>query len=558
MAKIIQTFANSIAPAHNVGDIELIDLGTRGDLNFPGGGGSLNIARDSVYGLDGTLKTIKTIWSSLNFLSGWEWLDKLPIRKIDENSYTQFAYNFKLGNNQNKNFKIICVQETVDVFTSVVGVTSYENELVPQWDNNYDTSFRKGFNFSKQTPIKGGVCKLVYNNELYIGVVFASVWSSGTNCYNLVNLVCIDDLIKAFGKFEGLKTIAYDDEYGDYSEGGGYSHPSFDKSSDIIGLPPKPSIGVSNIGFINVYNPSVNSLTNLGNDLFPDVEITTDSDLSAIAKNVGELAKSFVNSKLIDYVIDTHIIPVSPIAATTENIKIGFKTFEQQAPKVTSDYIDFDCGTLEIAEYYSNFIDYVGTTAKLYLPFVGYTNVEPEYFQNGKLQVIYRFNIIDGSFIAFVISTSSKSNLKESVIATYSGNCCVHIPLTGLNYSSMVSGVVGGALKGLSSISSGNIGGVISSAIEISQAKPQMENSNAYNATSAFLGIRTPYLLISRTVSDFPENYAKEKALPYNATQKIGELTGLTFIDTIILDNLTITESEKEMLTGLLSKGVYL
>lgn len=417
--------------------------------------------------------------------------------------------------------------------------------------NNFDFGY-----ISSNNVFKAGLVIVKTQSIEFLGCMLLSRNDDNPYLPQFVG-VSIEDINKFFGQinFEIKKS---DDEYGDFSQGGGYSFPSFDKSSDTIGLPPVPNIGISNIGFINVYNPSINGLANLGEDLFPDVNLTTDSDLSAIAKNVGELAKSFVNSKLIDYVIDTHIIPVTPIASTTENIKIGFKTFNQQAPKVTSDYIDFDCGTLEIAEYYSNFIDYVGTTAKLYLPFVGYTNVEPEYFQNGKLQVIYRFNIIDGSFIAFVISTSSKSNLKESVIATYSGNCCVHIPLTGLNYSSMVSGVVGGALKGLSSISSGNIGGTISSAIEISQAKPQMENSNAYNATSAFLGIRTPYLLISRTVSDFPENYAKEKALPYNVTQKIGELTGLTFIDNIILDNLNITESEKEMLTGLLSKGVYL
>lgn len=418
-------------------------------------------------------------------------------------------------------------------------------------NNNFDFGYIGGIN-----EFKAGVVIVKTQSIEFLGCMIMSRNDNNPYLPQFIG-VSIEDINRFFGtiKFDIKKT---DDEYGDYSEGGGYSFPSFDKSSDIIGLPPMPSIGVSNIGFINVYNPSVNSLANLGNDLFPDVVITTDSDLSAIAKNVGEIAKSFVNSKLIDYVIDTHIIPVSPTASNSENIKIGFKTFDQTAPKVTSDYIDFDCGTLNIAEYYSNFIDYVGTTAKLYLPFVGYTSIEPEYFQNGKLQVKYRFNIIDGSFIAFVISSSSKSNLKDSVIATYSGNCCVHIPLTGLNYSSMVSGVVGSGLKGLSSLATGNVGGALSSAMEVAQAKPQMENSNGYNATSSFLGIRTPYLLISRTVSNFSENYAKENGLPYNVTEKIGNLTGFTIVDNIILDNLNITETEKQMISALFTKGIFL
>ncbi|WP_254555309.1 hypothetical protein, partial [Salmonella enterica] len=80
--------------------------------------------------------------------------------------------------------------------------------------------------------------------------------------------------------------------------------------------------------------------------------------------------------------------------------KIGFKTFNYNPNNVLSDYVIYNCGTLEIGEYYHNFLDYVGTRAKLYLPFIGFVNVNPEWFIGGRLQVKYHFNVIDGSCIA--------------------------------------------------------------------------------------------------------------------------------------------------------------
>lgn len=47
-----------------------------------------------------------------------------------------------------------------------------------------------------------------------------------------------------------------DDEYGNYSTSGGYGGGSFDDSSDAFGLPTLPSLGVSEVGFVNVYNPT--------------------------------------------------------------------------------------------------------------------------------------------------------------------------------------------------------------------------------------------------------------------------------------------------------------
>lgn len=387
------------------------------------------------------------------------------------------------------------------------------------------------------------------------------------------------DIVEKFGDFKNKKIT--NSEYGTYSSSGGYGGGSFDDSSDAFGLPSLPSLGVSEVGFINVYNPTKGQLQGFADELFPDFEMPTASTkegLEAISENIantftvlGDFAESYVNAGLVNYVIDCHIVPVAPNTNGTGNIKVGFKTFNYSTAKVTSDYVAFDCGSLEIREYYQNFLDYEGTRAKLYLPFIGFVDVKPEWFQSGKLSVTYHFNIIDGSCIAFVIATSSKSKLASTVVATFGGNCCVHMPITGVNYSSMISGIVGGAVGVASKASNmiktnqndkgtvmSNIEGTVGVASNLTEAvgaKPSIEQSNGYNAGMSFMCYRRPYLLIERPVASFSQNYPKEQGLPLNVTKKLSEVKGFTTCSAPVIDNFHCLEEEKEMIKQALIEG---
>lgn len=373
----------------------------------------------------------------------------------------------------------------------------------------------------------------------------------------------------------------FDDNYGNYSTSGGYGGGSFDDSSDSFGLPGLPSLGVSEVGFINVYNPSKGQLQGFADELFPDFELpepSTKEGLEAIADNLaktfsvlGDFAESYINAGLVNYVIDCHIVPVKPSTANNSGIKVGFKTFNYSPAKVTSDYVEYNCGSLSISEYYQNFLDYEGTRAKLYLPFIGFVDIKPEWFQSGKLEVVYHFNIIDGSCISFIIATSSKSKLKNTVVATFGGNCCVHMPITGVNYSSMISGVVGGiagvASSGAKIVSANqndnatlgdNIEGTRSIASNFASAlgsRPTLEQSNGYNAGMSFMCYRRPYLLIERPVASFSKNYPHEQGLPLNVTKKLSSIRGFTTCENANLDGINCTEEERGLLKEALRVG---
>ena len=329
--------------------------------------------------------------------------------------------------------------------------------------------------------------------------------------------------------------------------------PDIDDTSDLIDIPGNPTIGVTGAGFINVYNPSMGSLQGLGDILFPNVASATD-----IVDAVIKLCETLANQNLINYVIDCHVIPVTPQIGTNANIKVGFRDTGISVPKVTSDYIDATCGSLNLAEYFTSFADYLYTRSKLYLPFVGFVDMKPEYWQAGTLSVDYKFNVIDGSFMCYVRSISSKSQLNGSVIAQYAGNACMHFPITGVNYSAMVSGLIGAGIAAASG--AGTASAVLGQAYSAANTFAQggdVQQSNGYNSTAALMGVRTPYLLIERPVPSYPSGYGHSKGYPSNIATLLSNVTGFTIIDDIDLSGIPFTEVELNELRTLLKEGVY-
>ena len=329
--------------------------------------------------------------------------------------------------------------------------------------------------------------------------------------------------------------------------------PEKDDTSDEIDIPTTPPIGVTNAGFINVYNPGMGALQGLGDILFPNVASATDV-LDALLK----ICETLANQNLINYVIDCHVIPVKPTVGASQSIKVGFNNTSIMVPVVTSDYIDVSCGSLNIHEYFGGFQDYTLTKSKLYLPFVGFVDTLPEYWVAGTIKVDYRFNVIDGSFMAFVRSTSGRSQLSNTVIAQYAGNACMHFPITGVNYAQMTSGLIGAAtsMAGAKSNPTAALGAAHSAANTVAQWG-EVQQSNGYNSTAALLGVRVPYLLIERPVPSYSQNYKHDRGYPTNIATTLSNVSGYTEIEDIDLSGIPLTQAEIEELRGLLKEGVY-
>lgn len=392
---------------------------------------------------------------------------------------------------------------------------------------------------------------------------------------------CIDLAAFDLWEIDGLEMV-YDEtspEAGDPSEPDGYKPGSGrgDDSSDTIDIPDVPDIGVSNVGFVNVYKTYQHDLQDMGIELFPPLSYNPPSPPTTgvgVADAVIELCQNFTTfaaniptffeqinaATYINYIIDCHVLPVTPPGGSSENIKVGNKTLTVSGDRLSSDYVDVDCGTISLGEYYSNFADFL-TTFKLYLPFVGFVPAQPEWFYRESLNVTYRFNVIDGSFMAFVRSTGAyvnNNNSGKTIVGQYGGNACVHLPITGVTYASMVSGLVGAGAGAVAGASAGNLGAVATSALAAANAHGNIAQSNSYSSSVSFLGCRRPFVLIERPVSNYPTTYAKELGIPSNISRKLGNVTGFNVIGDVHLDGIDATDAEKAEIGRLLHEGVIL
>ena len=334
-------------------------------------------------------------------------------------------------------------------------------------------------------------------------------------------------------------------------------------------------MGVTSAGFIRVYNIGIGGLASLGFELFPPLAYTAPTALPPTQDSAEALVNGFnaivtflanipsffdqiMANTLINYVIDCHVIPVNPGAGSSEAIHVGPKTLGTTADRIYTDYVDVTCGSINVAEFYDNFADML-STAKLYLPFVGFVPVRPEWFQGNTLAVDYKFNVIDGSFSCFVRSGGKYVNNSSglTIVGQYAGTACMHIPITGVSYASMVSGLVGAGAGMVAGAGSGNIAAAATSAIEAATARGDMASSNAYSSSAAFLGCRVPFLMIERPVSSYSANYAHEYGFPANVYAKLGDVPGFVRMEAVHVDGISgATETEKAEIKRLLAQGV--
>ena len=343
---------------------------------------------------------------------------------------------------------------------------------------------------------------------------------------------------------------------------------TFDDSSDKITVSTKPGTSPLSTGFIHGYTVNRSQLDGFSRALFPP-QPTSFADIPSA---IMGLIATIVNNKKPDYILDFLIVPVVPSTGEQEVVTVagsylryaddqGLVHFVHGNPiNVNSCYVDHQCGSITIPEYWANFLDFSGSRFKLFLPYVGYVDIQPEYINGGNLKVWYRFNVFDGSFMCYVESTSGHSELDESLIAQYAGVAAVHIPVQARDYSNKISGLI----SAMGVVAAGATGGISAAAGMGAAAslgntmvqKPGSTHANGYNASSSFLSHRKPYLIVERQSSQFSEKYPEERGLPLFMQAKIGQCSGLTVCDNPHLDTIPATMEEKERIYKYLTEGI--
>lgn len=326
--------------------------------------------------------------------------------------------------------------------------------------------------------------------------------------------------------------------------GGGYGFWNDDKT----GNQPLPTTSIIDTGMCSIYLPSKALLKDFSNYLW------SNDFFDNILKNY---------QSPLENIISLSIIPAIAQPDDARYISIGNCTTNILCTITNEQYVSVECGKIDLKEHYGNFSDYSpNTSIDIYLPYIGYRQIDIDDFMAGKIRVRYQCDILTGDCVAEIYSEGKG---KSKLMYTFNGNISYNVPLSGANYLqyylSIVSGigsVATGVAQGIGGNPLGGIGTAASGVGQILTSKPAYGRSGSLGSAAGYLSYRRPFLVRKSPINTTAKNLAQESGYISNKGQKIGDYSGFTKCAAVVLDGITATKNELEEIETLLKEGVII
>jgi len=319
------------------------------------------------------------------------------------------------------------------------------------------------------------------------------------------------------------------------------------------GAPDETRASAIGSGLLRAYVISESDLINVGKCLYSSTLLTAFANL-------------FVNP--LDAIISLMVFPFKPHTGSSEYVKLLNHVCtatdlgaNASGSPLSKQFRTHDFGTVEIGEEWGNFLDYSQTSIELYLPFIGIVELDTSECMNGSINVQYTIDFFTGMCVANVLCTKTVvlpdgMNIPCTSQHSYQGNCAVQIPLTSVNYGSMVGSLIQSATMGLTNPASGAINGV-SDAMTGGWA-PRVSTKGTIGANAGFCSVLYPYVRITRPVTAEPESYQDVMGYPSYINTTLGECEDLCVCDDIDLHTITgATPNELARIKQYCQNGVH-
>lgn len=296
-----------------------------------------------------------------------------------------------------------------------------------------------------------------------------------------------------------------------------------------------PSSGVSSGSkLFTVYNPSQANIDSLGAYLW------TNSIIEQINK--------FFSNNPLDAIISLHMIYCTPTTGTNKNIYLGYLDSGVSSPIVTSQYETIVCGDVDVPELYGNALDYDGVSIQAFLPFIGWRSLRTKDVMGKRVRVIYKIDVYTGTCLALISVISAGS---DQLLYSFEGNCSVQIPLTASDRTRLISGLITAGVGAVTGNPIGVVGGIAS-------IKQDVDRSGSFSGNAGAMGIKKPYLVVSRSLNAQASNYNSLYGYPLNKSGVLKNFRGFTRVQSVHVDIPRATDYEKRLISDLLHRGVII
>lgn len=376
---------------------------------------------------------------------------------------------------------------------------------------------------------------------------------------------------------------------GDSGTGGGDG--SFDDTSDNpTSDNTTPSIPCS---MMSIFVPTDTQFEELGNYLYGE-------SAKGFFTNLVDTIGSLGTVKVSDYTINCYQCPVAITADGSKALELGWYPTSLTMNYTNKMGVVVSLGTVEVPNYYGNALDYK-SRIQIYLPYIGYQDLDPAEVIGKTLNLSYKIEFITGDCVATI-------TIDNKPMYQFKGNVAYRIPLSQDNFSDVIqqgisiganaigAGIaVGSAMTPLRTgtsmynwaIEQANQGVIYPAQLETGSqlmnegvenlptaqmSLEQLQNklstaintgtnvphgSSAGGNTGWYMNQR-PFIIIVRPRLSMPANYGHYHGYPSNITSRIGDLSGYTEFSAVHLEGLTATSNELSELEKVLKGGIII
>lgn len=319
-----------------------------------------------------------------------------------------------------------------------------------------------------------------------------------------------------------------------------HGDPDYDPTSDDVPFPDIPDGGDAlSTGFIHAYQPIGPQLQALAAKLWSDDFINT------IKK---------IQNDPFEAIISLHSIPVN-VAGGNANCVVGNYDSGISMPVVSSQWTQVNMGSYYIPQHFGSALDFAPyVSVDIYLPYIGVRSLQVDDIIGRTVTVRYSIDVLSGATLASIMCD-------KSVLYTYNCNIAMEIPVTqssfGPFYQSML-GATSAVLSGYGAAGApGAAGAAVGAAVNVAMSK-QHSISRGGNISGNFgcMGHFYPYLIIHRPKQSLAAGFNHFKGKPSNISTNLSSVSGYTEIESIHLDGIACTESERDEIRALLYNGV--
>lgn len=307
------------------------------------------------------------------------------------------------------------------------------------------------------------------------------------------------------------------DNIKDTEENGGYGTGAMPQ--DNIILPSLPAIAMSNTG-ASLYN-----LTPVQMQDFTRWLWTSDWQ-----ENIKK-----IRTDPMQNIIGISLLDIQLVNISESTIHVGNLDTNITGSVVTNTFVELDCGTITLDEYYGTFADYEPFCATtLYLPKVGFIQIPADACVNNNIHVVYHIELSSGEGLCYVLLQSARDNV-EYIWNTYTCHTTSNITLSAQDHTQQLLALgnaivntsvatAGAIINPASSVSAFNT--ALSSCIDVATTKNPTQTKGNIGNMSAIMCYKKPYLLINRTNLAKPSSFQENNGYLINYTAKIEGHTG--------------------------------